>query len=296
MKAKAALALLSLVVIGGVLVYRVCGFRDTNPSRQDAPKAPPSSQVVATYVPSIADGLITNEYVFYNADDPAAPRSADWAMTSGSLFAKGGNFWTGHPDSCDPNATSRTCTDSNVFRLNTRRSFGGNIKVSLALKQDAVIANSGCDAKDTCWHGTHVWLRYQSEFNLYYVSINRADGNVVIKRKVPCGDDNSGTYFVLGQYEPDSFRVGDWNRYATTIQTNRDQSVTIKLYDEAKSATRPVAEGTDKGGTNPNWSRACSTSGKYPSSHYAPITATGAVGVRGDFANFEFKNFSVSTF
>ena len=261
--------------------------------------SPASPGTLAAYAPAFANGLITNEYAYWNTGDPSAKTSSAWQMTSGSLFAKNGAFWTGNPDACPndtagPNPQSTNCTDSAVFRLNTAKTFSGNIKVSLKLKQDKDIHNSECNTGDTCWYGTHIWLRYQNEFNLYYASINRADGNVVIKRKVPCGDDNSGTYFVLGSYVKHNFTTGVWNNYSATAQTNSDGSVTIKLYDNTYSTTTPVDTGTDRGGSNPNWSAKCTTPGHYQSPAYKPITTAGAVGVRGDYANFEFTGFRIT--
>lgn len=219
-------------------------------------------------------------------------------MTSGSLFTHQGAFWTGLPDSCSngPNALSTNCTDSNVFRLNTVKKFTGNIALSLSLRQNTNIHKTACNKNDTCWYGTHLWLRYQNQFDLYYASINRADGTVVIKRKVPCGPSDSGTYFVLGQYVKHDFKVGVWNDYTATVQTNSDGSVTIRLYDDRYSTNKPIVVGTDRGGINPNWSTSCTTPGRYASAVYKPITAGGYVGVRGDYANFAFKDFQVATF
>ena len=252
-----------------------------------------ASKLIKSFHPA-RDGLLTNEYAFWNPGDARAVVSGDWDMTSGSLFGRGGAFWTGRPDDCEPDSRSAVCTDSDVFRLNTKQKFSGNLRVSLALMQLENIRNSNCNDNDTCWHGTHVWLRYQNEFNLYYASINRADGHAVIKRKVPCGTDNDGTYFVLGSYVPHTFRTNAWSYYQVTIQTNLDRSVTIKLYDTAVSTTKPVTTGTDRGGTNPKWSSSCSTPGRYNSAKYTPITQAGAVGIRGDYANFVFRDFSVS--
>lgn len=254
--------------------------------------------LLASYTPPFANGLVTNEFAYWNPHDPLAKKSPDWQMTSGSLFVKNGVFWTGVPDACfndqaSPNPHSGNCMDSDVFRLNTARKFSGSIGVSLKLQQQNEIHKAGCNKGDTCWYGTHIWLRYQNEFNLYYVSVNRADGDVVIKRKVPCGSDNSGTYFVLGDYVKHDFRTDSWNTYTATVQTNHDGSVTIKLYDDSYSTTKPIDVGTDRGGTNPNWSASCKTHEHYASAAYQPITAAGAVGVRGDYANFEFTNFKV---
>ncbi|PYS84208.1 MAG: hypothetical protein DMF67_05935 [Acidobacteria bacterium] len=119
-----------------------------------------------------ADGLITNEYAHWNSDGINSP---DWDMTSGSLFRQSNAAWTGVQDSCTPDKFSSSCTDSNVFRLNTFRTFAGNVKVSLALKNNSDIHDFNCNSNDTCWHGVHIWMRYQTQYDLYYVSINRAD-------------------------------------------------------------------------------------------------------------------------
>ena len=247
-----------------------------------------------SYAAPPIDGLVTNEFAYWHRS-PEAKISADWEMTSGSLFVRGGRFWTGKPDSCaSPNAQSSNCTNSNVFRLNTRKRFAGDVRLAVKLKQLGDIHDRSCEAKDSCWHGTHLWLRYRSQYDLYYVSINRADGKVVIKRKVPCGPDNRGTYFVLGSYVPNDFKVGTWNSYNVDISSGADGNVTIKLYDDGKSRTVPVAVGTDRGGRNPNWSASCNTPGRYPSADYLPIVGPGAIGIRGDFANFEFTDFKVT--
>lgn len=254
-----------------------------------------ASVVLASYTPPFTHGLITNEYAYFNPTDQSAVRSPLWEMTSGSLFANGDTFWTGVPDSCSngPNNDSTNCTDSNTFRLDTTQRFAGNIRLIISIRQLQDIHNAACDSNDTCWHGTHLWLRYQNQYNLYYASVNRADGKVVIKRKVPCGPSDSGAYFVLGSYVPHDFKTGMWNTYAVAIQTNPDSSVTIKLYDTNASTSTPIVTGTDRGGTNPHWSTHCTVNGRYPTAAYQPITAPGSVGVRGDYANFEFKHFQV---
>jgi hypothetical protein len=262
-----------------------------SPAPPPAPSAP-AGLLKAYQVPH--DGLLTNEYAYFDTKDRAAVRSADWEMTSGSLYGRGGAFWTGQPDECEPDAKSSTCTNSDVFRLDSKQKFGGSIRVSLSLLQLAEIHNTACEEDDSCWHGTHIWLRYQNQYNLYYASINRADGQVAIKRKVPCGDDNDGTYFVLGSYVPHDFHTNNWSHYEVTIQTNSDKSVTIKLYDTDTSRTQPVTTGTDRGGTNPSWTTSCRTAGHYSSNRYQPITGSGGIGIRGDYANFLFQDLAVS--
>jgi hypothetical protein len=270
------------------------GLHVSHKPRSPASLGPTAGNVVATYQPAVANGLITNEYTAYNPDDPAAKKSPDWIMTSGSLFTKDGSFWTGKPDSCNdgPNADSTNCTNSDVFRLNSAKKFSGNVSVSVTVKQNSDIHDLNCNKGDTCWHGAHIWLGYQSEFNLYYVSVNRADNNVVIKRKIPCGDDNNGTYKELSRYVSHPFTTGTWNTYTATLHHNTDGSNAISLYDQASGNT-PIVTGVDRGGTNPNWAADCDAPGKYPSASYQPIGDTGSIGMRGDFSDMQFKDLVV---
>jgi hypothetical protein len=183
-----------------------------------------------------------------------------------------------------------------VFRLNTFRSFAGNIKVSLALKNNSEIHDSNCSANNTCWHGVHVWLRHLTQYDLYAVSLNRADNKAVIKRKVPCGNDNAGFYKDLTSPVTHAWSMGTWQHYSMTIQTNSDGSVTIKVYDDDSDPNTPFLQATDVGGTNLSWTSGCSTPGSYPTAQYPPITAAGSVGVRGDFDSFNFDDLRISSF
>ncbi|MBN1171934.1 MAG: hypothetical protein JXA67_07150, partial [Micromonosporaceae bacterium] len=107
---------------------------------------------IAVLAPPAGDALVTNEYATYSSDSAAAV-SPDWTANSGSLFARDGAFWSGVPDSCQPDQQSSRCTNSNVFRMNSRRAFGGSITVGIAVRQNRNLANPRCEAAHTCWHG-----------------------------------------------------------------------------------------------------------------------------------------------
>lgn len=251
--------------------------------------ARPGSPTLAAYPPPTGDRLVTNEHATYSGGRTA---SRNWVANSGSLFTRDGAYWTGVPDSCVPDEASTECTDSNVFRLNSRRTFPGGIAVSLAVRQNGELSDPGCEPEDTCWHGVHIWLRYHSEYDLYYVSLQRADGNVVIKRKVPCGDANDGTYVDLSELRRHPARPGQWQRYTVTVSDAPDGSVVLGLYDDDTDAGRPVVTGVDRGGRNPNWTKDCQTPGRYSSDVYPPLRA-GSIGVRGDYSDFSFSEVTV---
>jgi hypothetical protein len=95
--------------------------------------------------------------------------SPDWQMTSGSLFAADGAGWSGIPDGTEADATSSNGNDSAVFRLNTNRFDFGDVAVSFDLRNDGLAATSRTPAQ--AYDGVHVWLRYQSQYQLYAVSM-----------------------------------------------------------------------------------------------------------------------------
>lgn len=225
---------------------------------------------------SSPDGLITNEYAYWNPGDSAAHRSTDWEMDSGSLFARAGAGWTGPvTDNCDPDRDSATCTNSGVFRLNTKRRDFDAVRVDMRLRANAFDDRDESADPDTPavdWDGVHIWLHYVDEYELYYASVNRRDGSVVIKKKCRGGDDNGGTYYELASASGFPAPMGAWQEVGASIQTNADQTVTIKLYREGQQ----LIEATDTG-------VGC-----------AAVTAPGAVGVRGDNLDFDIHDFTVS--
>lgn len=235
------------------------------------PPPPVGGQVLFSDSFTRADGLITNEYAYWNPNSSTAVKSPDWEMGSGSLFASANSAWTGVPDAVDPNAGSTNGTDSAIFRLTTKRKDFGDVVVSFVL-YNKVLSSTTATPK-VAWDGVHIFLRYQSETNLYYASINRRDETAVIKKKVTGGPDNGGTYYELTSYVSHPVAYNTWQQIKATIKTNADGSVTIRLY----SGDQLVVEGIDKGIGGP------------------PITKPGATGLRGDNDNFLFDDFTVTS-
>jgi hypothetical protein len=219
------------------------------------------------------NSVVTNEFSYWNASNLQATLSPIWQMTSGSLFAQNGTGWTGVPDGCSTSSVHSTpCTASDVFRLNSAEYDFGDVTVSMDLLNNYQTSSSRTPAEN--WDGVHIWLHYQSEYNLYYASVNRRDGHIVIKKKCVGGSENGGTYYELGQGEVAGYPIpfGVWQHVAAKIQDGSDGSVTITMYRGGK----PVLSARDTG-------VGCS-----------PITAPGSVGVRGDNDNFNFDNFAVT--
>jgi hypothetical protein len=186
------------------------------------------------------------------------------------LFAQAGTGWTGRPDDGTPDARSTTATNSSVFRLTTKRADFANVAVDFSLRNVAFSSTATTPA--VAWDGVHVLLRYQDEASLYYASVNRRDGAVVIKKKVPGGPSNGGTYYTLASAGR-PFVLGAVQAVRATVVTNPDGSVGIRIYRDGVL----VLQATDAGTGGP------------------PITRAGAVGIRGDNDEFRFDDFTVTS-
>jgi hypothetical protein len=215
--------------------------------------------------------LIANEYAHWNPNDPDAVRSRTWDMTSGSLFARDAVLWTGRPDGTSPGPRSEAGTDSAVFRLITRDRSFRNVRVAFDLRIDALVTTPRTPEED--WDGVHVFLRYESQYRLYYVSVSRRDGTTAIKKKEPGGPSNGGTYYTLASGDAPVGVVADWNAVAATAETLPSGSVRIALYRGDELLLEVIDDGTEGG---------------------PPITAPGAVGIRGDNCEFEFRDFTIT--
>lgn len=232
--------------------------------------SPVSTVLFAAKFPS-TNQLVTNEYAYWNPLRTNAVRSVDWELTSGSLFASSGYGWTGKVDRVSPGPTSSAGTNSAVFRLNTRRHDFSDVVVRFSAKIVRMASNSA--TFPVAWDGIHIWLRYQSQYHLYYASVARRDGVVLIKKKCPGGVFNNGTYYTISpEVKGYPIALGQWRNVAATVANRADGSVRITLLVNGSY----IVGANDKGVGCP------------------PIRAPGAVGIRGDNAEFLFTRFAVS--
>lgn len=215
--------------------------------------------------------LITNEYAFWNPTSTTAVKSPNWEANSGSLFRTNDRAWTGVPDTVTPNATSSNGTNSAIFRLMTKQADFLNYAVSLILNVNGLVTTSKTPAQS--YDGVHIFLRYVSEQELYYASVFRRDGKVVIKKKKPGGTSNGGTYYDISTYQTKPFPNGVDVKVKATIQTI---GTTVKIQLFANGVL--LVEATDTGAVGG-----------------APILSAGKTGIRGDNANFTFDSFTVES-
>jgi hypothetical protein len=216
------------------------------------------------------EGLITNEYAFHHPTDPAARKDAIWELTSGSFFERHVNGFTGHPDHISPNALSSNGNNSAVFRARTHRADFTDVVVDFDLRNMGFLTTTGVPPHS--YDGMGVWLRHVSEYELYEVTVNRRDNTVVIKKKMPGGRSNGGTYYDLGSAQY-AARINATIHVAASIQTQHDASVIVRLTIDGKAILRVRDDGR---------------------SGSPPILGKGRVGLRGDNCEFYVRNFRVT--
>ncbi len=212
------------------------------------------------------NGLITNEFAYFNPRNRAAVRSPTWIVTSGSLFVQDHAAWTGVPDRGDPGPRSAALTDSSVFRVVTRRADFLNVTVSFSLLVQRFLTVAGSPV----FQGVHVFLRYQSPDLLYVLSVDRRDGVIVIKKKVPGGSTAGGTYYTLAMVHGQAV-VGRWEQVRASV-VNVGEGVELEVWLDGQLRLKALDNGV---GDTP------------------PIMQPGRVGLRGDYTEFKFDNFIV---
>lgn len=218
------------------------------------------------------DGVITNHYAAFSRD-PAALRSPDWEVESGSLLRRHDAAWTGVPNGVVPNLDSSNGSGSDIFRMWTTRSNFRNVRVDMQLRTVRFTKGTARWPRKS-WDGVKIWLRRQgasgATVGLYTAEVNRRQGNIIIQKKCV----GSRHYRLLAQSPADHpAELGRWEHVGGSVRTERDGSVTLAVIRDGAVALR--AKDTGAG---------C-----------RPITAPGKVGVRGDNANFLFDDFTVTS-
>ena len=204
------------------------------------------------------DGLIA-------AEGHPATDGSPWVMTSGSLFRANGSAWSGVPDSGE----SPGETGSAVFRMVSKDDGFADVDLGLNLRIDDLVDTARTPAQD--YDGAHIWVRYQSDRQLYAVSVDRRDATMIIKKKCAGGDTNGGTYYDLDSSVRNApIPFGQWQRVTVSARDRPDGSVAINAERDGVTI-----EAIDDG-------VGC-----------APLRGPGAVGVRGDNAELRLADIEV---
>ncbi|MEZ5381279.1 MAG: hypothetical protein R2754_05720 [Microthrixaceae bacterium] len=245
------------VLVTGTLLSAGVMLRD--PATQERSDQP------VTYGFDGRAGLMTNEYAHWNPSDPKRTAARDWVMTSGSVFRRDGHAWTGELDDISPDVASERSTNSAVFRLFTRRSDWRNTSVTIRYR---VLSRRDQDAHD--YDGLHLLLRARQSTHFYSVSLDRRDGEAVVKRKLPGVDDDP--YETLAA-APLVNQMGRWRTAVVRLEDLSSGAVAIDVSVDGQQVLGVLDHGLGGRG---------------------PLRDEGQIGVRGDNTEFELSSVEVA--
>jgi len=192
------------------------------------------------------------------------------------------NYWRKLYAKNNPKDTDDGYHPQNIFRLVTRNQWQ-NFSQSIYFKIDEL--NLSQSKNRNASNGVLLFNRYQDGDNLYYAGI-RVDGDVVIKKKI------EGTYYTM--IEKDVFTNG--KKYAITDNPNQ---IPVNQWMGIKTEVRNIDQNTvnirlfmDKTG-NGNWELVLETQDAGNKYGKAPFLNQGYAGIRTDFMDVYFKNYSI---
>lgn len=170
-------------------------------------------------------------------------------------------------------SSSGARTDSPVLRYTSRRRDFQDVRATLDFQHLGFVTSSRTPARD--WDGLHVWIRYQSQYSLYYASFNRRDGKIALKKKEPRPDDptsNYGEYFTLATGTM-SFSHGRDQRMSVEAENLSRGRVALRVRNASGQVLLSYIDDGSVGGP--------------------ALTSPGAVGVRGDNSSLLLQRLEV---
>lgn len=253
---------------------------------------PESAKSVQPKVNAFQDNFSTQS-VLQEAGKITSSQSPNWWLSSGGLFYTRGGYaqtatgdqpagskWQAAYAASSPADTDGGLHPQNLFRLVMRHKFRDfTQQVAFRMDQYHLSASPNRDASN----GMLLFNRYKDADNLYYTGL-RVDGRLVIKKK------QAGTYYTMaeksvlpGTYNhdnsPNLIPVGQWINLRSVVTTAKSGAVTIEIWSDMAQPGKweKLLVATDDGH-------------KYGG---APITAAGYGGMRTDFMDASFKNYSI---
>ncbi len=226
--------------------------------------------------------LSSSPYWFLDSGGELTMASGTGATVQGALPTE--DAWRLAYAKSNPIDTDNGQHPQNIFRLLTQSSWvSATEQVYFYIARDNLSASPNRNASN----GLFLMSRYRNSDNLYYAGI-RVDGTAVIKKKY------GGTYYTMAQtsvfpgtydpvQDPNLLPHGEWIGLRATTVTDTDGSVSVTLFmqrDGASSWTELVAARDYDhifGGT-------------------PPLTETGVDGIRTDFMDVLFRDFSVTPY
>jgi hypothetical protein len=164
-------------------------------------------------------------------------------------------------------------TEDPILRLTTRRRDFQDVRATLDFQHLGFVTGPRTPARD--FDGVNVWIRYQSQYSLYYATFNRRDGKIALKKKEPRPDDpttNYGQYFTLAEGRL-AFRQGADQRMSVEAENVGRDRVALRVRDAEGRVVLSYVDDGSVGGP--------------------ALTAPGAVGIRGDNSRLLFQRLEV---
>ena len=211
---------------------------------------------------------------------------AYWYQVTGSSKTVQGSladndYWRLLYARSNPEDTDNGYHPQNIFRLATRSQWQ-NYRQTAYFKINNY--NLSASANRNASNGLFLFNRYQDANTLYYTGV-RVDGAVVIKKKY------AGNYYTMaynkilpGTYDratsPNLLPQQTWYGVRSEVQTNPDNSVTVKIFvDNGRTGTWTLALAATDG------------DGLYGGT--PAIRNSGYAGLRTDFMDAEFSDYSM---
>ena len=170
----------------------------------------------------------------------------------------------------------------NIFRLVSRNKWQ-NFQQKVYFKINKINISESPNRNGS--NGILLLNRYQDGNNLYYVGL-RVDGAAVIKKKY------KGKYYTLAKKQfytagepynrdinPNLIPDKQWLGVKSEVKTNNDKSVSVKLFIDKEN--------------NGNWTLALEAKDDNKSYGGAAISSKGYAGLRADFMDAEFDDYSI---
>ena len=235
------------------------------------------------------------EVILEEASSMKKSKSDDWWLNSGGVMISDGKEFSPNIGALGENSSWRKLysknnardTDGgyfpqNIFRLVTRKKWE-NFSQSVYFNIDKINLSKSEYRNES--NGILLFNRYQDGDNLYYTGL-RVDGYAVIKKKI------KGKYYTLAgknlfakekKYDredvPNLLPVNVWMGLKSEVKNIGDKTVKIKVYIDKMQ--------------NGNWQLVLEkedTGDKYGK---VPLSKAGYAGIRTDFMDVEFRNYSI---
>jgi hypothetical protein len=275
-------------------------------SSSDAP-TPPSTSTgsddTSDASGGVVGGLLTGFKLFGNlainrtlqetGSMSESPDGTWWLNSGGYVYFKNGIGSTAQGDmpandpwrkeyaSSNPTDTDGGLHPQNLFRLVSKDTSWKNYVQQAYFKVDQYHLSNSSERDG--FNGILFFNRYADENNLYYTGI-RTDGNLEIKKK------KNGTYYTMliapvfpGKFDrssnPNLLPMNQWIGFRTQIQDTVDGKVDIKVFVD-----------TDGSGNFKLYGEAVDDGKSFGG---AIMDNSASVGIRTDFMDAEFKNYSI---